>query len=474
MPLNVGIIDPSIVTQGTRESKIDLATPVNMYTALRADSRAQKLSELTLSKEEKAAKREEDLQGIIKSSLTPDGHIDSEKALASLNRGGFVDEAAHIQERMEKARMAQQTAMQEAQKAKQEMQKRAGNAALAVLDSKGDKAESFLQFQKYAQENNLPISEDVKNYRLSDEEGHTGQLHPKIMSYLDYLGNESLSPEQRLARQKATDPNATPEEYGMAPIYGKDAAGNTVALQTKKSGGIKKIELPEGITLTPGVTHIDMGDKTGLVDKSGKVVATIDKGIDPGKKADLGIKGEELVLKKEEATQKAAKAEADKIEVAKKARAYALKNQAGLESIQTFLDKANKVKDNPNMKFVTGAGSVGSYVPGTGAADLQADIDFLVSSGAIETLGQLKSQSATGASGMGALSDAELVLLKNSFSSLGNKNISPNKKREELSRIIGIMDKRLREQRELTRESNSLLGPEPTEAETRKARMKNL
>ena len=205
MPLNVGIIDPSIVTQGTRESKIDLATPVNMYTALRADSRAQKLSELTLSKEEKAAKREEDLQGIIKSSLTPDGHIDSEKALASLNRGGFVDEAAHIQERMEKARMAQQTAMQEAQKAKQEMQKRAGNAALAVIDSK-DKPSAFLQFQKFANENQLPISDDVKNYRLADDEAMTGNLHPKILSYLDYLGNESLSPEDRLKRMKETNP----------------------------------------------------------------------------------------------------------------------------------------------------------------------------------------------------------------------------------------------------------------------------
>lgn len=462
MPLNVGILDPSLVTQGVRESKIDLATPVNIYTSMRADRRAQKLSELTLDKEERERKRAVDLQSIIQSNLTQDGHIDTERIIPELNKRGFVDEAASIQDRYLKAAQARE-------KAKQEAMSAAGQGALSVVDAK-DKTSAFLQFQKYARENNLPISEDVKNYSLSDEEGHTGQLHPKIMSYLNYLGDMSLTPEQKLARQKAAGEGAAKAEEYFEPKYAKQN-GKDVLVYPSKSGKLVVPELPEGLTLAPGIQVMDLDDKKVILGKDGKPIAEFKAGIDPGKRQDLAIKGQELGLKKEEAERKAVEFEAKKLDLAKKARAYDAEAKGAISSLQTFLDKANSVKNSPYLSSISGTGrynpKTGSKVPfiETPGKDLQADVDFLVSSGVIETMMDLKSKSPTGATGFGALSEKEMKVLKDAFSILGNEEISANKRKEELNRVIGIMDKRMMEHRALLRESDGALGPEKSEEE---------
>ena len=38
-------------------------------------------------------------------------------------------------------------------------------------------------------------------------------------------------------------------EYGLAPIYGRDANGNRVLIQANKAGGVRQADLPEGVTL---------------------------------------------------------------------------------------------------------------------------------------------------------------------------------------------------------------------------------
>ena len=53
---NVSILDPSIITQGVRESKIGLATPVNIYTSLRADARAERADRRAALESQKAIK----------------------------------------------------------------------------------------------------------------------------------------------------------------------------------------------------------------------------------------------------------------------------------------------------------------------------------------------------------------------------------------------------------------------------------
>lgn len=456
MPLNPGLLDTSILRPGPG---LDVGSVINTYTGIKKFKTDQKLSEITLSAKEKELKRDAEIQGIIKSSITQDGHVNSEKAIMDLNRAGFLAEAEHIQGRMETARATRQAA--EAQQAKD-----MASAFLNVVDSKNP-VESFLLAREEGKKNGWKMSPGIMGYNPSDEELASGKFaNPKVGQELLYHGERFLTPDQRIARAKSVSGADSGDEYGLNPIYGVDAQGNAVALQASKKGGVKKIELPEGISLTPGVNFQNVGDKVIIFDKSGKQVASVKKGVDPGKQADLAISAEELKLKQAEGLRKAAEAESKKVEVAKKARAYSLKNKGEIESLQTFLDKANTVKDNPNMKYVTGAGKVGAYIPGTSAADLQADIDFLVSSGVIETMSKLKNESPTGATGFGALSENEMKVMQNAFSILGNRDISPNKKREELGRVIKIIENRQREYRAFARDSDTLLGPEPTEQET--------
>jgi len=123
------------------------------------------------------------------------------------------------------------------------------------------------------------------------------------------------------------------------------------------------------------------------------------------------------------------------------------------------------------MAYISGSGryhpTKGSNVPiiETIGKDLQADIDFLTDMGVIETMAKLKAESPTGSTGFGALSEKELMVMKNAFSLLGNPEISAKKKKFEVDRVIEIMERRAREQREYDRESEKLLGPEPTEEE---------
>lgn len=64
------------------------------------------------------------------------------------------------------------------------------------------------------------------------------------------------------------------------------------------------------------------------------------------------------------------------------------------------------------------AGSLLKYIPGTQAKNLSSDISTISGRITKDVLGQLKSQSSTGASGFGALSEKEGQLLRDSVASL--------------------------------------------------------
>ncbi len=448
MALDVNILDTSLIQP---KGKFDIGAVIDTYGAVQDIRNRQKLSELTLSKEEKAQKRAEEYQGILKSSLTPNGHVNSEKAIVDLNRAGFLEEAAAIQDRFEKAKAARF-------KADEEKEKEMSTVFGSVVDSTNP-VEAFILAKEEGKEKGWKMSPGVLNYIPGDEEIRDGKLDPRVMQEMKYHGEKFLTPEQRIARAKVANDGTTADEYGLAPIYGTKN-GKPVALQTSKKGGVKEIELPPGIELTPGVSYQNLGDKVVVFDKSGAPIARIAKGVDPGKAADLEIDR--------------AKEARDAQEYAKKVRAYDTKAKGETASIQTFIDRAHKVKANDNMKYVTGIGKLGRLLPGSPAANLQADIDFLVSSGVIETLTQLKNQSPTGATGFGALSDSELTAIKNAFSTLGNTDIGPEKKRDEVKRILDKMESRLREHREISRESDKTLGPEPTESDVLDAGIQGL
>lgn len=61
-------------------------------------------------------------------------------------------------------------------------------------------------------------------------------------------------------------------EYGLNPIWTKDAQGNPVLFQPGKDGSINQMKFPEGYTPTPSVTGVDLGTEIQGRDKYGNPV----------------------------------------------------------------------------------------------------------------------------------------------------------------------------------------------------------
>ncbi len=87
-------------------------------------------------------------------------------------------------------------------------------------------------------------TDDIKEYQFAKKE------------------DPSLTFERFMARKKAVS-----GEYGMQPVYGTDAEGNTVVLQLGKSGDAKQSVMPPGVKLSAGVEKIDLGTEWGIIDK---------------------------------------------------------------------------------------------------------------------------------------------------------------------------------------------------------------
>jgi hypothetical protein len=69
-------------------------------------------------------------------------------------------------------------------------------------------------------------------------------------------------------------------EYSLTPQYGTDKDGNTVMVQTGKSGEAIQTKLPPGVKISSGVEKIDLGTSWGLLDKrTGAMVGTQPKDV---------------------------------------------------------------------------------------------------------------------------------------------------------------------------------------------------
>jgi hypothetical protein len=69
-------------------------------------------------------------------------------------------------------------------------------------------------------------------------------------------------------------------EYSLTPQYGTDKDGNTVMVQTGKSGEAIQTKLPPGVKISSGVEKIDLGTSWGLLDKrTGQMVGTQPKDV---------------------------------------------------------------------------------------------------------------------------------------------------------------------------------------------------
>ena len=82
------------------------------------------------------------------------------------------------------------------------------------------------------------------------------------------------------------------DQFGLNPIYGKDAEGNLVVMQPSKAGGLVRADIPDGVTLQPGVEKVDLGTVWGIMDRSGQIISTVPKDL-AGAERDKAIGGKQ-------------------------------------------------------------------------------------------------------------------------------------------------------------------------------------
>ncbi|MBS7698602.1 hypothetical protein [Chelatococcus sp. YT9] len=132
-------------------------------------------------------------------------------------------------------------------------------------------------------------------------------------------------------------------KFGLNPVYGTDAQGNTVLMQIGPNGQATQTKLPDGVKVSSGVEKIDLGTQWGLLDKrSGQMV-----GFQP---KDLAGAARETAV---------GKAQGEAVVDLPKAQGQADRALALIDDIE---------KD-PNLSWGTGKTSWTTAIPGTGMYD---------------------------------------------------------------------------------------------------------
>lgn len=265
---------------------------------------------------------------------------------------------------------------------------------------------------------------------LKDDGFDVADMGPYDDKLIDGWRQLSMSPEERSKERVAE---------------GKNASGANAPMNVKEWGFYNTLA-PEDqsryLEMKRALKTVDLGGEEDVLGPGGAVAKRYTKTLKPGELP--VVKGQQAAAEaagKESVTGDAAMKQ-DKFKDAKEKTAKARASQ--IQSMSDFADLVDKVATNPGLSGTTGVGQLGHMVPGSSWADADADVQRIVASGALETMGKLKRESPTGATGFGALSEKELAILQNGFSSLANRNISPEKKKLELQRISQITRKYLK------------------------------
>jgi hypothetical protein len=163
-------------------------------------------------------------------------------------------------------------------------------------------------------------------------------------------------------------------EAGLNLIYGQDAEGNTVGFQPLKSGGLKRVDLPAGVKLTPGTSSVDLGTSIGIRDnKSGAIINQVPKDL-------AGAERQKEIGTAEGKNIAAAPGDL----------------QAGLNAKNII----TQLKTDPNREQGTGwSGWAFNSVPATAGYDYQNKVNQAKSGAFLTAIQQMR--------GLGALSNAE-------------------------------------------------------------------
>jgi flagellar protein FlgJ len=124
--------------------------------------------------------------------------------------------------------------------------------------------------------------------------------NPQLMQavlpqYMGLTGKTDDIKEFEYARQE--DPSLTFQkfmsqkkavsgEYSLTPQYGTNDKGETVLIQTGKSGEAIQTKLPAGVKISSGVDKVDLGTQWGIIDKrTGNLIGTQPKDLAGAEKA---------------------------------------------------------------------------------------------------------------------------------------------------------------------------------------------
>lgn len=162
-------------------------------------------------------------------------------------------------------------------------------------------------------------------------------------------------------------------EYGLAPVWGKNAQGQTVLGQLSKNGTFQETKLPDGFTPTPGIVNSDLG--TSILTRNSKTGET------------MGQTPKDLAgAEREKALGSAA---------GNSLASAPMDLQAGQNAKALIQD----LRTDPNRERGTGMSSVLNRVPGTAGYDYQNKVEQAKSGAFLTAIQQMR--------GLGALSNNE-------------------------------------------------------------------
>lgn len=177
--------------------------------------------------------------------------------------------------------------------------------------------------------------------------------------------------QQRMAQSQSGGGN----EYGLNPVWARDAQGNWQLFQPSKGGGAPaQVQFPPGVAPQPQVSFQDLG--TGIQPMTNRGAIPI------GAPIPKDLAGAESQKAQGEASGKAIAAAPLDIQAADNA-----------------LDLIQKIKTDPYLERGTGLSSYGNVIPGTGGYDFQNLVKQAKSGAFLTAIQQMR--------GLGSLSVSE-------------------------------------------------------------------
>lgn len=163
-----------------------------------------------------------------------------------------------------------------------------------AINKIADAVQGFATGQTPMQRQQSQLFQAYVGAGLTPQQAYVAVLNPKIADNL--IGGGQTDDIKEFQFAKRENPGLTFEkfmqqkkavsgEYSLTPQYGTNDKGETVLIQTGKSGEAIQTKLPAGVKISSGVDKIDLGTSWGIVDKrTGQMVGTQPKDV-AGKEA---------------------------------------------------------------------------------------------------------------------------------------------------------------------------------------------